>query len=79
MEEFAHPSGEHVLLEKRKGAGWGCGGSGVGSSSQAVPCSTQQISSPGELLLDFHVVHLVVHLGTVVGGAKLQLAGGVNC
>lgn len=66
MEEFAHPSGEHVLLEKRKGAGWGCGGSGVG---------TQQISSPGELLLDFHVVHL----GTVVGGAKLQLAGGVNC
>lgn len=75
MEEFAHLPGEHVLLEKRKGAGWGCGGSGVGSSSQAVPCSMQQISSPGELLLDFHVVHL----GTVVGGAKLQLAGGVNC
>lgn len=23
MEEFAHPPGEHVLLEKRKGAGWG--------------------------------------------------------
>lgn len=67
--------GNHVLLEERKGAGWVCGGSGMGSSSQVVHCSTQEIATPGELLLDFHVVHL----STVGGSAKLRLARGVNC